>query len=223
MERSAAERHSTSLKRSFDVSIVVMPEVAERRSRWAARKARWKASGLGSDASQLMAMKPRLASPGASVRSITGEVAAELGRRRIERHRRASYSSVESLVAQHRLIRADARRDQHAAAAAADTAHLEQVGKIAVEVDLQAQIHRTVAVIAHREPLIGRAPPQEDRAHDVQGVLVQHQPAIGEHVGIGQVDRQERIVVADVRSEQQWLQLVDGEFEPRQEACVAVK
>ena len=78
-------------------------------------------------------------------------------------------------------------------------------------------------MVLHADPLIGGAPPQEDRAHDVQHVLAQHDPPLVIDVGIGEIDRERGIVVAQIRTEQQRLHLVQHQFEPGEIAGVGVE
>ena len=78
-------------------------------------------------------------------------------------------------------------------------------------------------MVLHADALIGRAAPEEDRAHDVQQVLLQHQAALAIDVGIGEIDGQGRIVVAQIGAEQQRLEIVEHELEPRKIARVGIK
>ena len=114
-----------------------------------------------------------------------------------------------------------ARGDTPARAALA--ANLEQIGEIIVEQQRQIETRRPVAVVAHADPLIRGSAPQEDRAHDVQHVLLQHDPVAPIDVGIGEVDRQRRIVVAQIGAEQQRLHLVQHQFEPGEIAGVGIE
>ena len=98
-------------------------------------------------------------------------IAGELGGRRIEDQSRAPRRAIEAVIAEQDLIGRNHLAGAGSAAHALDAAHLEQVREIAVEVQRKIQDNRTVAVIAQREPLIGGAAPQEDRARDVHDVL----------------------------------------------------
>ena len=57
-------------------------------------------------------------------------------------------------------------------------------------------------MVLQTDPLIGGAAPQEDGADDMQHVLLQYDPAVAIDVGIGEIDRQSRIVVAQIGAEQ---------------------
>src|SRR5215813_3219844 len=82
--------------------------------------------------------------------------------------------------------------------AAMQAAHLEKVGKIAVEHDGELQMDRMVAVIADREPLIRRVVPEKNGAHEMEGVLGQDKPLVEIDVRIGQIDSELAVVVAYV-------------------------
>ena len=69
-------------------------------------------------------------------------------------------------------------------------------------------------MILQGDALVGRAAPQENRAHDVQRVLLQRQPAVAVDVGIGEVDGQRRVIVAQVGTEQQRLDFIEHHLQP---------
>ena len=89
-----------------------------------------------------------------------------------------------------------------AAAFATRSADFEQVGKVVLEQDRELQVDGAIAVIAHAEPLIGRIAPQEDRAQNVNSVLFQDEVLAGEEIGIGKIDEERRIVVAQIGAKQ---------------------
>ena len=103
------------------------------------------------------------------------------------------------------------------------SAHLEQVGEIAVEEDAQAQVDRTIAVVADRKPLIGSMAPEKNRAHDVNGVLRQDKALVEINIRIGQIDSELGVVVAYVRAEQQGLHAVEKKLEVGEISRVAMK
>jgi len=80
-----------------------------------------------------------------------------------------------------------------------------------------AEFDRLIAVVVHAQPLIGATAPEECRAHDVDGVFLEHQPPIHHDIRIGQPNVQDRIVVADVRSQEQRRHAVEPQFELREE------
>ena len=92
------------------------------------------------------------------------------------------------MIAQHHLVVAAKLLGGGAAAFAVRAAHFEQVGKIVLEQDRQRQLDRAVAVIAHAQPLIGGAAPEEHRAQNVHAVLLQDDALVGDEIGIGQID-----------------------------------
>ena len=165
----------------------------------------------------------RVASLGREIETIGRRGRGQLGRRRVEAQDGLAQLGVEPLVTEHGGGRADRLAADDAAALAPQPAHLEQVGEIAVEQHAQAQLDRTIAVVADRQSLIGGVAPEKNRAHDVQGVLRQHEVIVEIHVGIGQIDRQQGVVVAHVGAEQQRLHAVEQKLEMREETRVAMK
>ena len=75
--------------------------------------------------------------------------------------------------------------------------HLEQVGEIAGEGEHQPDLEWTVAVVLDAQALVSRAAPEKQRSHDVQHVLGQHQLLVEIDIGIGQIDGENGVVVAD--------------------------
>src|SRR4051794_9455984 len=110
-----------------------------------------------------------------------------------------------------------------AAPFALEAADFKQVGEIAVEAKVNANRHGLTAVVAYADALVRRSPPKKRRSDDVQRVLLQKKLLVAKDVRIGQIDRQDRVVVTDVGAEQQWLQFIDREFEAGQKPRVAVK
>ena len=123
-------------------------------------------------------------------------------RTRIEMQARGPLGVVEAAIFKQHVGRPEQLAGAGSAVRTPLAAHLEQIGKIIVEQQRQLEAGALVAVVLQPDALIGRAAPQEDRAHDVQQVLLQHNAALAIDVGVGQVDRQSRIVVAQVRAEQ---------------------
>ncbi|MEY9170404.1 hypothetical protein ABIF15_001636 [Bradyrhizobium elkanii] len=130
---------------------------------------------------------------------------------------------VEAAIFQHHVGRAEQFARADATPRPALAAHLEQIGKVVVEQQREIEARGMIAVILQADALIGRAAPQEDRAHDVQRVLRQGQTVVAIDVGIGEVDRQRRIVVAHVGAEQERLHVLQHHFQPRQVAGVGVE
>ena len=131
--------------------------------------------------------------------------------------------AVEPAIFEHDIGGAEQPAGADSPARTALAAHLEQIGKIIVEQQRQIETRRQVAVILQADALIGGAAPQEDRAYDVQHVLLQHEPAVAIDVGIGEVDGQRRIVVAQIGAEQQRLHLVEHHFEPGEIARIGIE
>ena len=78
-------------------------------------------------------------------------------------------------------------------------------------------------MVLQADTLIGRIPPQEHRAHDVQQILLQDDAPLAIDVRVGEIDCQGGIVVAQVRAEQEWLEIVEHELKPREIARVAIE
>ena len=154
---------------------------------------------------------------------VDGGAGGQPARRRIEGQGGAPHLVVEAAIDQQRLVGAAQIGRRRAAALAMRAANLEQVGKVVLEQRRELQVDRTIAVIAHAEPLIGGAAPQEDRAQDMHGVLLQHDVLVGHEVRIGQVDGKGGIVVAQVGAQQQRVRGIDQQFQPRQIAGVEME
>jgi hypothetical protein len=59
-----------------------------------------------------------------------------------------------------------------------------------------------ISVIADAEPLIGDATPEVDRSDDMHRIFLQDEAILEVDVGIGEVDCQQGVVVAQVRPKQ---------------------
>ena len=136
---------------------------------------------------------------------------------------RLPQSGVEALIAQNGGGGPDRLAVDGATARAPQAADLEQVGEVAVEQHGQAQIDRKITVILDRQPLIRGVAPEKNRADDVQSILRQHQAIVEIHVRIGQIHRQQSVVIAQVGPEQQRLHPVEQELEMREKTGVAVE
>src|ERR1700693_1323462 len=97
---------------------------------------------------------------------------------RIELKRRAARFSVEPDIFQQDVGRTERFAGSYATARAALASHLKQIGEVVVEQQRQIEACRIFTVILQANALIGRSAPQEDRAHDVQHVLRQHDPSL---------------------------------------------
>ena len=110
-----------------------------------------------------------------------------------------------------------------ATALPAQAAHFEQIGKIAVEQKREAQIHRPLTIVADDKTLVRGIAQQKDGAHHMQRVFREDEPIFVIRIGIGEINAQQRVVVADVRAKRQGLRAVEQEFEMREKARVAVE
>ncbi len=102
-------------------------------------------------------------------------------------------------------------------------AYFEQIREITVEQQGHIKTRRPVAMVLQADPLIGRSAPQKDGADDVEHVLLQHDPAVAIDIGIGEIDRQCRIIIAQVGAEQQRLDVIQYKFQSGEIAGVGVE
>ena len=153
-------------------------------------------------------------------KGVGGGAARQLFRRRVEPDRGAPANIVETVVVHGHRAGAD-RHVRAAATRTAQAAHFEQVGKVAGKGERKLHVEGQVAVVLQAQPLIGGAVQQKKRAHDVQRVFRLHQLAVEVDVRVGQIDGEDGIVVAHVRTEQQSLPAVEQQFEMREMAGVA--
>ena len=160
---------------------------------------------------------------GRQLEMIGRRVDGEPCRPRLEMQGGNACLAVEPAIFQHDIGGAEQPAGAHSPARPALATHLEQIGKIIVEQQRQVEARRPVAVILQRDALVGRAAPKENRAHDVQRVLLQRQPAVAVHVGIGEIDGQRRIVVAQIGAEQQRLDFVEHHLQPGEITRIGVE
>lgn len=141
-----------------------------------------------------------------------------------EPHPRAPDDSIQPGIGKFDMVGPQLRVVKLAAPGARGTAHLEQVREIGAEADVEGDRHGLVGKIAHRQPLMARAFPEETRAPDMNKVVVEDglPLRIGD-VGIGQVAGERGVVVAKGRAQQQRPCAGNGEGKPRQVPRVAVK
>ena len=137
--------------------------------------------------------------------------------------RRAARHPVEALIFEQDVGRAQQPGGRGTPAQTLLAAHLEQIREVVVEEQRQLEVLGTIAVVLQADALIGRSAPQEYRPHDMQHVLRQHDPFLAVDVRIGEIDGEDRVVVAQVGAEQQGLHVVQQKFEPRQIASVGVE
>jgi hypothetical protein len=159
----------------------------------------------------------------AETQAIAGPIARHLAGLWIECEGGASMFAVEPSIVQYSLGRAGRAGGGCATMLALETAHLEKIGEIAVEIDHEPQLGDTVGMIADRQPLIGHVPPQKHRAHHVQRVLPNQDLAAGAKIWIGQVDRQHGVVVAHTEAQQQRLIAIQRNPQIRKKPGVVVK
>ena len=81
---------------------------------------------------------------------------------------------------------------------------------------------RLEAVVRNADPLVKDPFPQELLPRDVDRAARNREPSVGSNVGVGQVHRQDRVVVAHARIEQEQTVLVQEQPEARQKARALV-
>ncbi len=144
-------------------------------------------------------------------------------RARLELDRRISRPGVEPAIFERNIRGALKPAGADTAARALFAADLEQIGEVIVEQQRQVETRIALTVILHADSLISGSAPQEDRAHDMQHVLLQHDAAVVVNIGIGEIDGQRGIVVAHIRAKQQRLNIVQHQLQPGEIAGVGVE
>ena len=100
---------------------------------------------------------------------------------------------------------------------AALRAHIDDVLEIRAEAHDELRRHRAQREIAHADHLVADARPDEARARDVQRAARQHDAAaLAAHVGVGEIHRQQDVVLARRGGEQQRPLSGDRQREARQ-------
>jgi len=136
ISRSAADRHSISLKSSFDVSTLVRPRVALRNARRALMSAPKNGAGRGSVSLQPAARKIGRDWPGERRRSyIAPFVASRSGGGSKVNVVRRNVVVEAVIVEQHLIVAAQPRRRSCRAGSRWVPAYLEQIGEIVREQD----------------------------------------------------------------------------------------
>ncbi len=157
------------------------------------------------------------------------QIEPERRRERIERIRSGieqdlglSRDLVETQIAEGHCVATDAGIHR-AAPLARRAANLKYVGEIAAEGEGEGQTKPLGAIVPHRKTVMEGAAEHEDRARNVQQVLLQDEPVASEDVGIGEIYCQHAIVVGEIGAQQQRLQSVDAQLEMRKIAGVEMK
>src|SRR5207302_1217739 len=97
---------------------------------------------------------------------------------RVEMQAGAALDVVEAAIVEQDVGRSMQPARSETAARPPLAADLEQIGEVVVEQQCQREAGAPVAMVLHADALIGRAAPQEDRAHDMQQVLLQNEAAL---------------------------------------------
>ena len=143
-------------------------------------------------------------------------------RRGFEGQARAAFDLVQSHVAEHDAMVGLERGGGRAACGTVFAPHLEQIGKVGRETIGEPHLQRLVAEIAHQEPLVARAFPNELQTLQVQLLSAQRNLAVDEQIGVAQVGAEHRVVVLGHGTQQERPRLFEQQLELRQNAGVAV-
>ena len=98
--------------------------------------------------------------------------------RRLEAQRRGAAPIIKPAICERNAVGADVRRLHRPASKAPRAAHLEEVCEIRSESDIYPDLSPALVEIAHRQPLIACAVPQEARPAQVQEVVFQSQHSL---------------------------------------------
>ena len=129
---------------------------------------------------------------------------------------------VETQIAELHAVIALERGATFAARCASFTAHLEQIREIRREPISQSQRKGPVAEVAHHEPLVARAVPDELHATQMNGLAAQRDLAVLEKIGIAEIRREYGVVVLGHRAQEKRPRLFEKQLQLRQHARVAV-
>ena len=141
--------------------------------------------------------------------------------RRVEMKGRAALDPVEAGIGEADAAIVEPRGAHRAATRPLLAAHLEQVGEVGAERDLERNGRRQRTEAPQPETLVAGAVAQELEPAEIEAVALQPDPALGiVEVGIGEIDDQRAIVVDHDRAEQQRREAAEPELQIGEEARV---
>ena len=126
----------------------------------------------------------------------------------VEADHRLAGDLVQAQVRQRQRAVTGLGRQPRAAAPAPAAAHLEEVGEVGVEVQVQHQVHLALVVVLHLQQLV-EAVGDEARAAHVDARLRQHVPVRGARLEVGELHRR-RIAAVGAGAQQHRLPPRDG-------------
>src|SRR5690606_11104048 len=129
--------------------------------------------------------------------------------------------AVEPDVTERRAVLEHARRQMPALAFAVQAAHLEDVRVVRSEHDAERQHDRTMREVRDANQLAARGVPEELPAEDVHLAARNGEPPVELEIRVRPVDAEDRVLVADVRVQEQRPPPGDRQLESRQEPRVA--
>lgn len=100
--------------------------------------------------------------------------------------------------------------------------HFEDIGEIGGKTDTERHHVPPHIEIADQQQLIMRRPPNELAAIYINQLALQQAAIGGYRIGIGEIDRQQRVVLGLGGAQQQWTIAIEPQLELRQEARVLV-
>jgi len=114
------------------------------------------------------------------------------------------------------------RRELPAGGVATRASDLEDVGEVDTPATPEGDVDRLEPVVRNADPLIANPIPQELLPRDVDRAARNREPPVGANVGVGQIHRQDRVVVAHAGIEQEQTVLAQQQPEARQKARALV-
>ena len=138
-------------------------------------------------------------------------------RRGLELDARAADGSVQPTVLQPNRTRLDFRVELRAPPFPLCAPHLEDVGEIGAEEQLERDLERTEVVVVNPQAVVADSLPEKAAPEDVNRVARPRDHAVRQVIRIGQIDDQEGVVLLHGRAEQQRAPVVDQQHQVAQE------
>lgn len=142
--------------------------------------------------------------------------------RGLARNAGPTHDAVQPLVREGHAGLLDDRRELPAGGVAPRASDLENVGEVDVPAAPEGHVDRLEPVVRYPYALVADPIPQELLPRDVDGAARNRELPVGADVGVGQIHRQDRVVVAHPRIEQEQTVLVQQQPETRQKARALV-
>lgn len=160
--------------------------------------------------------------PGRETQRVAHRAVGAVRRRVAQADPRAAHDAVEPAIAEDEPALAVLHRKPLAAALPPHAADLEDVGVVAGEAQLQAQVDNLIPVVHHSHVLVVHALVQQLAPEEVQRPLTDAQRVALVEIGRGEVDDQQAVVLLERRVQQHRPLAVDAQFEVREIAGAVV-